>query len=40
MIIMSLNGGLWFAVSNFVLSSVAHSMLLVFAGLLSLASSC
>ena len=33
LIIMSLTGGLWFAVASFALSTGARSMLLVFAGL-------
>jgi len=36
LIIMSLTGGLWFAVASFALSSSARSMLLIFAGLANL----
>ncbi len=36
LIIMSLTGGLWFAVASFALSDAARSMLLVFAGLANL----
>lgn len=36
LIIMSLTGGLWFAVASFALSNSARSMLLVFAGLANL----
>ena len=36
LIIMSLTGGLWFAVASFALSDAARTMLLVFAGLANL----
>lgn len=36
LIIMSLTGGLWFAVASFALSDAGRSMLLVFAGLVNL----
>lgn len=36
LIIMSLTGGLWFAVASFALSDAARTMLLIFAGLANL----
>lgn len=36
LIIMTLTGGLWFAVASFALSDTARSMLLIFAGLANL----
>lgn len=40
LIIMSLTGGLWFAVASFSLSDTARTMLLVFAGLANLLMIC